>query len=109
MLSYLVYPILHGKIKIFYEDDKPVGLVTWCFLSEEKGRDFVDDRHTLTEEDYLATDGEELWAIEVIAPFGHVRPIIKAMSNLHRDTYGTKRVARWRRFKNRHYTHKGVF
>lgn len=108
-LRYAVYPILRNKIQIFYEGDMPVGLVTWCFLPEDVGEEFLEDRHQLDEQDYLANDGEQLWGIEFIAPFGHARQIMRRMNAKHRQVYGHDRQIFWRRFKNRNSIHKGVF
>lgn len=108
-LAYLVYPVIHNKIQFFYEDGNPVGLVTWCFLPEDKAEDFVDDRIVLGEEDYIATEGDQLWGIEFIAPFGHARQIMKSMQTLHNQVYGHGRKIYWRRFKNRNSIHEGAF
>lgn len=109
-LSYLVYPVLHNKIQFFYEDGKPVGLVTWCYLSNEKAQAFKDDEYILQEEDYLAESGDQLWGIEFIAPFGtHTFKIMRRMKEVHRDRYGSTRTVYWRRFKARKLIHKGVF
>lgn len=108
-VRYLVYPVLQNKIEFFYENDKPVGLVTWCFLPEDVGEQFLADRYVLEEEDYIATEGEQLWGIEFIAPFGHARQIMRAMNNKHRQVYGQGREIFWRRFKDRNSIHKGVF
>ena len=108
-ISYIVYPVLHGKIKIFYENDKPIGLVTWCFLPADKAQDVLDEEYTLQEEDYVAHEGEQLWGIEFIAPFGHTRTIMRAMNNEHSKVYGKDRKIYWRRFKTRNSIHKGVF
>lgn len=108
-LSYLVYPVLQNKIRFFYEDGKPVGLVTWCFLPEDIASEFLDDRYVLEEEDYIAADGDQLWGIEFIAPFGHARMMMKAMQDEHFKVYGHGRKIFWRRFKNRNSIHKGAF
>lgn len=108
-LSYLVYPVLQNKIRFFYEDGKPVGLVTWCFLPEDIASEFLDDRYPLEEEDYIATEGDQLWGIEFIAPFGHARMMMSAMQEEHFNVYGHGRKIFWRRFKNRNSIHKGAF
>jgi len=38
---FLVFPVLHQKARFFYEDGKPIGLVTWCWLTEEEKRQTV--------------------------------------------------------------------
>lgn len=108
-IRYLVYPVLQGKICFFYEDGKPIGLVTWCFLPRDVAEQFVQDDYALDENDYVATEGEQLWGIEFIAPFGHARQIMREMNAKHRQVYGHDRQIFWRRFKNRNSIHKGVF
>jgi hemolysin-activating ACP:hemolysin acyltransferase len=108
-LSYLVYPVLHNKIQFFYDEGMPVGLVTWCYLSNEKAQRFLDDEYILQEEDYVAEDGDQLWGIEFIALYGHTFKIMRRMKEVHRDRYGSTRTVYWRRFKARRQIHKGVF
>lgn len=109
-LTYLVYPVLHNKIKFFYEDGKPIGLVTWCFLPDDKAQAFLNDDYVLQEDDYVANEGDQLWGIEFIAPFGKVLHIMKSMQQVQTDLYGvSNRKVYWRRFKNRNSIHKGVF
>lgn len=109
-LAYLVYPVLHNKIKIFYEDGKPIGLVTWCFLPNDKAQAFLNDDYIIQEEDYIANEGDQLWGIEFIAPFGKVLHIMKSMQKVQTELYAVSdRKVYWRRFKNRNSIHKGVF
>ena len=108
-ISYLVYPVLHGKIRFFYENGKPIGLVTWCFLPADKAQLFLDDEYVLQEEDYIANEGDQLWGIEFIAPFGHARQVMRSMQSVNLELYGKGREVFWRRFKSRNSIHKGVF
>ena len=105
---YFLAPLIHNKIRIYYEDDKPIGLVTWCFLPEDIGQEFIDDRYVLEEEDYLAEDGEELWGIEFIAPFGHAKKVMRAIRRYSDFRYGPKRIVNWRRLARPDFRHKGV-
>lgn len=108
-ISYLVYPVLNQKIRIFYEDGKPVALVTWCFLPTDKAEAFLNDDYILTEDDYVANEGDQLWGIEFIAPFGNARSVMREMQSVSRTLYGPGRKIHWRRFKSRNSIHKGVF
>ena len=98
--NYFIYPLLHGKVRLFYEDNKPIGLVTWCFLSEERSQQFADEEIVLEEDDYLANEGDQLWGVEFIAPYGHARTIMRRMKELHREVYPNEynqRPVRWKR------------
>ena len=98
---YFIYPLMHGKIRFFYdEDDKPVGLYTYCFLSKEKAERFLAEDYILTESDYEAEDGDELWGIELIAPYGHVRKIFSDIKKEYAEKYGKPRPIYWRRLSN---------
>ena len=46
--TFLLLPIEHDKIRIYYEDDKPVGLITWCWLSTTKSNLFLNDKYQPT-------------------------------------------------------------
>lgn len=101
--AYAIYPMLHGKMRIFYDDEgtKPIGLVTWAYLSEEKGEQFFDNAYMLDEPDYVPEDGDQLWGIEFIAPYGNVRQIMKAMKQVYYDLYKQpKRSVHWKRLTN---------
>lgn len=107
--AYAIYPILHGKMRLFYQDDKPIGLVTWAYLSDEQAEKFFDDAYMLEERDYLPEDGDQLWGIEFIAPYGNARKIMKAMKQVYYDLYDKpKRSVHWKRLTNGKQC-KGVF
>jgi len=99
--AYLVYPLLSDKLVMFYEDGKPVGLVTWAFLSDDKAEQFAENAYMLEESDYRHEDGDQLWGIEFIAPYGHARQIMKAMKKVYQDRYDIpKRSVHWKRLHN---------
>jgi hemolysin-activating ACP:hemolysin acyltransferase len=96
--AYAIYPMLHGKMRMFYDGNKPIGLVTWAFLSNDKAEQFSEDAYMLDEVDYVPEDGDQLWGIEYIAPFGNVRQIMKSMKQVYYDLYDKpKRSVHWKR------------
>ena len=107
--TFWVEAVLANKARLFYLDGTPVALTTWCFLSKQEGQDFLDDRFVPSEAVYSRDDGEQLWGIEFIAPFGHAKRVMRSMKDLHTSLYGTRREVYWRRFSNRNSIHKGVF
>lgn len=112
VLSYLLLPINYDRIRLYYVDGKPVGLITWCWLSPHKANLFLEDKYTPTDEDYkLDNPGEDyqLWGIEFIAPFGHTRQVMRAARNLHKELYGTTTKVHFRRFYDRQKLHRRTF
>lgn len=97
---YLVYPLLQGKIRIFYEDQKPVSLVTWCWFSDEQAQRFLNGEFAPNESDYEKDHGDQLWGIEFIAPFGHARLTMKKMRTLTVSVYGKGQYVHFRRSYN---------
>ncbi len=111
IISYLLYPIEHNRLRLYYIDNRPIGLCTWCWLSPTKANLFLNDRYTPTEEDYsLENPGGDyqLWGIEFIAPYGHTRKMMRTLRNEHKELYGTTKV-HFRRFYDRNKLHRRTF
>lgn len=111
IISYLLYPIEHNRLRLYYIDNRPIGLCTWCWLSPPKANLFLNDKYTPTEEDYsLENPGGDyqLWGVEFIAPYGHTRKIMRTLRNEHKELYGTTKV-HFRRFYDRNKLHRRTF
>mgnify|MGYP000441452855 CR=1 FL=1 len=111
VISYLLYPIEHNRLRLYYIDNRPIGLCTWCWLSPTKANLFLNDKYTPTEEDYsLENPGVDyqLWGIEFIAPYGHTRKMMRTLRNEHKELYGTTKV-HFRRFYDRNKLHRRTF
>lgn len=109
VISYLLYPIEHTKLRLFYQGGKPIGLATWCWLSPTKANLFLNDEYRLQEEDYLLDNpggDSQLWVIEFIAPYGHTRKVYRDLRTLHKELYGTTATVHFRRFYDRHKLHR---
>tara|TARA_B110000093_G_scaffold69783_1_gene75729 strand:+ start:2555 stop:2977 length:423 start_codon:yes stop_codon:yes gene_type:complete len=111
VITYLLLPINNNRIRIYYIDDKPIGLVTWCWLSPTKASLFLEDRYSPTDDDYKLENPEgdyQLWGIEFIAPYGHPLKVMRAIRQEHKELYGTTQV-HFRRFYNRQKIHRRKF
>ena len=111
VINYLLLPINNNKIRIYYVDDNPIGLVTWCWLSPNKATLFLNDRYSPTDADYQLEnpDGDyQLWGIEFIAPYGHPLKVMRTIRQEHKELYGTTQV-HFRRFYNRNKLHRRTF
>jgi cytolysin-activating lysine-acyltransferase len=96
--QYFIYPLMYDKLRTWHDEDgKPIGLFTYCFLSSEKAQAFLDDEYVIQESDYLAEDGDEIWGVELIAPFGHARKIVSDLKKEYAEKYGKPRPIYWRR------------
>lgn len=97
--QYFIYPLMYDKLRVWRDDNgKPIGLFTYCFLSSEKAEEFLDDRYTIQEGDYVPDDGDELWGVELIAPYGHAKKIIADLKKEYAEKYnGAPRPVYWRR------------
>lgn len=110
--TYLLLPIKYNRIRFYYEGDKPIGLITWCWLSPTHSDLFIDDEYQPVEEDYQRENpGEDylLWGIEFIAPYGHTRKMMSTIRKEHRELYGTTTSVHFRRFYDRNKLHKRTF
>jgi cytolysin-activating lysine-acyltransferase len=105
----LIFPLLHNKLRVFYDQTKPVSLVTWCWLSDEQSEQFLSDGLNLTEEDYSKDSGDKLWGIEFIAPYGHARKTLKNMRQICHTLYGEKTAVHWIRLNEPEKLHKRIF
>mgnify|MGYP003114231615 FL=1 len=94
---YLIAPIKPNRIRIYYQNNKPIGLITWCWLDKDSGRAFLKGDYYITEEDYIVDNKEELWGIEFIAPYGHTKQIISLMRKEYHSIYQRKEEINWRR------------
>tara|TARA_R100001377_G_scaffold80088_1_gene58705 strand:+ start:119 stop:541 length:423 start_codon:yes stop_codon:yes gene_type:complete len=108
--NYCVFPILHNKVRIFYENDKPIGLVTWAWFSNDEAKRFLDERWCPGEDVYKRQDGDQLWAIEFIAPYSPSRKILKRMMHEtyqeHTHHLETNPLLHWRRLSRPDQLHK---
>mgnify|MGYP000946934376 FL=1 len=57
--TYLVLPIKNNRVRIFYNQESvPVGLITWCWLTEDKAEKLLQYKYEPKQEDYEDTDIE---------------------------------------------------
>ena len=94
---YLIAPIKYNRTRLYYQEDKPIGLVTWCWLSKEDGQRFLNNDYYITESDYVSDTDEELWGIELLAPYGNARQVFSLIRKEHTNVYGRNEKVNWRR------------
>ena len=106
---YLIAPIKYKRISLYYQGDKPIGLVTWCWLDKQSGKDLLSNKYYITENDYISDDKEELWGIEFVTPYGHARRVMSLIREQHHNTYKRKEKVNWRRLHDPDKRHTKEF
>jgi len=110
--TYLLLPISYNRIRIYYQESKPIGLITWCWLSPTQSNLFLTDEYQPVAEDYQRENpGNDylLWGIEFIAPYGHTLKMMRAVRREHKELYGTTTQVHFRRFYDRQKLHRRTF
>ena len=110
--TYLILPIENNRVRIFYnQEGVPVGLITWCWLTENKAHRLLKYEYNPVQEDYEDTDIEDkqLWGLDFISITGKARQMISSLKKEHLEVYGKAPIARWRRFSNPTKEHKRKF
>jgi cytolysin-activating lysine-acyltransferase len=68
-LEWLVMtPMLLQQFRLFYDKDKPIGVLFWGTVSEEVEARLAAGTSRMRPQDWKS--GDRLWVVEVIAPFG---------------------------------------
>ena len=110
---YCLFPLIHQKARLFYNGDKPIGFVSWAWLTEEEVQDFLSERWMPSEEVHkrpdIIDDHYQLWGIDFIAPYGHSSKVMRGMMQHSQSTLGKRVPARWRRFKQPDKVHQKEF
>ena len=100
LYSYLVLPCKKNAIRLYYRNKRPIGLVTWCWFTPEKAKDFVNFEYMPVETDYEKREGTELWGLDFITPYGDARKVFSAIKEEYKNIYGEETQVKWRRAKD---------
>ena len=99
---YCIFPLLHSKAQIFYNGTKPIGFVSWAWLTSDEAQNFLDERWIPDEQAYkrpdIVTEDLQLWGIEFIAPFGSTLKVMRGMMQHSQTVLGQRVPVNWRRF-----------
>lgn len=107
--AYLVAPCKKDAIRLYYRNNRPVGLVTWCWFEPDKAEEFLNFKYLPVESDYEKRPDTQLWGIELIAPYGDGARVFKAIKKEHANVYGEEQDVRWRRATDPFTVHKKRF
>jgi cytolysin-activating lysine-acyltransferase len=100
---YVATPILLGQFMLFHKGAMPVAFVAWAKLSESVAAGYASGTRELTADDWQS--GDQLWFIELVAPFGHGAQVLRELRRgpfrtVHARSVrlydgGRRRVADW--------------
>ena len=85
----LVTPaIRHRQLKVYFDEDgTPVGYVIWVRVAADVEARFLSGAPTALHESEW-NEGNRLWVIDLLAPLGHVRYILRDLrDNVFRDQH----------------------
>lgn len=80
-------PILAQQFRLFYAQNKPIGVVLWAFVNDEVEERLKAGTTKLRPQDWKC--GDKLWVVEVISPFGGPEAMIK---NLKEQVFQDKEI-----------------
>lgn len=110
---YCIFPLLHKKARLFYDGDKPVGYVSWAWLTEDEVEKFLSQMWVPSEDVWkrpdIIDDQYQLWGIDFIAPYGHSTKVMRGMMKHSQTILGKRVPANWRRFKQPDTVHTKEF
>ncbi len=73
--KWILPALKHEHYRIYHIGNKPVGFVSWAWLSEDVEKKYVLQPAALNPLDW--TSGDRGWILDFIAPFGDAKAIIK--------------------------------
>ncbi len=71
----IMVPVMLQQFRLFYDKDKPVGVVLWAKISKDVEERLMAGNVRMRPQDW--TSGETVWIVEVIAPFGGHAEMVK--------------------------------
>jgi hemolysin-activating ACP:hemolysin acyltransferase len=71
-------------------DDWPVGFVTWALMNRESIEAYTLATRKFTPDDFCS--GAELWVIDMIAPYGSVGRMARAIRQLLSERYPNQKA-----------------
>lgn len=72
---FVMAPVLLQQFRLFYDKDKPIGVVFWATVNDEVEERLESGTSRLRPQDWKS--GNSLWVVEVIAPFGGSEEMVR--------------------------------
>ncbi len=72
---FVMTPVILKQFRLFYDKEKPIGVVFWGTVSADVAARLAEGTSKLRPQDWKS--GDNLWVVEVIAPFGGAEEMVK--------------------------------
>ncbi|MEQ1612718.1 MAG: toxin-activating lysine-acyltransferase [Hyphomicrobiaceae bacterium] len=72
---FVMTPVILKQFRLFYDQNKPIGVVFWGTVSDEVSARLAEGTSKLRPQDWKS--GEHLWVVETIALFGGSQEMVK--------------------------------
>lgn len=69
LMQWVIPALLNNQYRLYRIDDKPVGYVSWAWLSAEVETTYVRNPRSLQPKDWQS--GDRGWILDFVAPFGN--------------------------------------
>lgn len=76
---FVMTPALLQQFRLFYAQDRPLGVVLWATVSPEVEQMLKGGTTKLRPQDWKS--GDQAWVVEVIAPFGGAEEMVKDLKS----------------------------
>lgn len=85
--KWILPALKHNQYRIYHRGDKPIGFVSWGWLSETVESNYARQPSSLKPDDW--TSGDRGWIFDFVAPFGDARYIVNDLRhNVFPDKVG---------------------
>ena len=80
-------PVLQQQFRMYYDTEKPVGVVFWALVNDEVDQRLSSGGGRLRPQDWKS--GDKLWVVEVVAPFGGAEALV---ADLKENVFPAKEI-----------------
>lgn len=77
VLHWLLPPIALGQYIVVREAGRPVAYASWAFVDDDAHEALRRDTRWLQWQEWQG--GGRIWVVDLIAPYGHVRQVVRAL------------------------------
>lgn len=93
-------PLALGQNRFMHRENVVTGFASWAFLKRDTAQRFIDGTRMLAPQDWSL--GDELWLIDVLAPFGDTAWFCRRLRKHWAETYPEFPVVNYVRSHDRH-------
>jgi len=81
--SRIMPALILDQSKLYMRDEIPIGYMSWAKLSNDVAQRYQQKPHLIAPSEW--NSGNEIWIIDLIAPFGGGQPMVQELKRLFSD------------------------